>query len=165
MRSNLARDYHAQEAAGQTAMISLEELAPVAPGVAVSLEDRSRHLLATLNLVGQANKLGGLVTATEEDSRHRSQFEQRYDGGVERLRNHSGRRREQLENDASWQFAYATGHFSLIHSGLLDPEAAKAASREDFREFRTRYFGSQNADKHRAAFRAVLQASLEPRAK
>jgi hypothetical protein len=151
-----------QEVVGQGALIPLEELAPAAvPGVAVSIEDRAKHLLITLNLMGQARSREGFDQASDESSPHYNELAQRYDGSLGNVRAGAERNRMTAESAAEWQFAYATGHFALRQSGLVDVAEANRETRRDYNSFYQKNFLDNRAEANRRRLRRQLRGQLQ----
>lgn len=148
----------------QPPLFSMEDLAPVPsePGIAVSLNDRARHLLAALDLIGQARSRDGFVSATQPDSSHRPRIKSRYKSELDTVVHGAKNNREQFMFDAKWQFMFASGYMALKGAGLVSDEHIQDEARKEFNEFVDKFFFSKNASKERELFRKQLTNQQKP---
>ncbi len=153
--------------AGQEAifLVSPETGAPILPDqpaaeeVAVSIVDRDIHLLASLAILGETSQYKGFERAVRSPARRRAIADTYGDKTIDAINEGAQRNAETARKQSKWEFARASGMFTLIDSGTLEAPDAKRRTSNLFNRFEERFGGARNAGE-RNRYQRQLNANL-----
>lgn len=126
------------------------------PSAEVNLNTRAYHLSAALEELGIFRKLVGFQKATESDSYNRKIIAERYKTNLGDVIDGAADKIDTSYLKAKRHFATASGHYSLINSGLMSVDDAKKFTAQEFGKFETNFFGDKPKTNDRSRFKRIL---------
>ena len=146
--------FNLQEITGQstTPVPSVTEL----PSAEVNLNTRAYHLGAALEELGVFRKLVGFQKATSSDSYYRKPIAERYKTNLGDVIDGAADKIDTSYLKAKRHFATASGHYALIHSGLMSEDEAKKFTSREFSKLESSFFGDTKKTSDRYKFKRKL---------